>query len=62
MEDIIIKKALETVYPKLVKNEFKASQYLQRLVHVIRTGSETMREEHVQELVSLMNEYEKGVK
>lgn len=57
MEDII-KKALETVYPKLVKNNFRVSQYLQRLVHMIRTGSETMREEHVQELVSLIDKYD----
>ena len=60
--DEIIRKALTEVYPRLVKNNFRLSQYMQRLVHMIRTGSETMREEHVQELVSLMDEYEKEEK
>lgn len=60
--DEVIKKALEEVYPRLVKNNFRVSQYMQRLVYMIRTGSETMREEHVQELVSLMDKYEKEEK
>lgn len=54
--DEIIRKALEEAYPRLVKNDFRMSQRLQWLVRAIRKGSDTMREEHVQELVSIMDE------
>lgn len=54
----IIKEALEKVYPRLVKNDFKMSQRLQWLVRAILKGSETMREEHIQELVSIIDENE----
>lgn len=52
--DTIIKKALEETYPRLVKNNFKMSQRLQWLVRAILKGSDTMKEEHLQELVSIM--------
>ena len=57
--DEIIRKALEEAYPRLVKNDFKMSQRLQWLVRAIRKGSDTMREEHVQELVSIIEKEDK---
>lgn len=54
--DDLIRKALEETYPRLVKNNFRISQRLQWLVRAILKGSETMKEEHIQELVSIMDE------
>jgi len=57
--DEIIRKALEETYPRLVKNDFTTSQRLQWLVRAIRKGSTAMRDEHTQELVSIIEKEDK---